>query len=111
MEWQYFDLDGHWDAFYKVWCSDEVQSVLLRDMETWCATQAYFNTDGSRPTWKRGDPIWSLSRTDYWFTKCLDRAQLIDEEVNGPQRHQHFRAAMLRSANIRYKDEDSMYQA
>lgn len=111
MEWQYYDFDAHWGTFYKAWESDEVQWVLFDDMQGWCATEAYFEADGSRPTWKRGEPIWSLSRTDYWWGKLLDEAQRVDEEVNGPHRHQHFRAAMLRAANIRYIDEEDLHEA
>ena len=45
-------------------------------MDTWCATHApsSFKAEGSRPTWTEGQPLWHLSRTDYWSTKIQDAA-------------------------------------
>lgn len=73
--WPLYDFDAHWPEFWAAWSSDEVQTVLERDMKTWCATHAYQEPDGSRPTWTKGEPLWHLSRTDYWHT-------LHEDEVN-----------------------------
>jgi len=72
--WRYFDFDAHWAEFWTAWSRPEVQSILKEDMDSWCATEAYFEPDGSRPTWTEGEPLWHLSRTDYWSTKILEAA-------------------------------------
>lgn len=111
MEWAYYDFDKHWEEFYAVWSSDAVQSVLVEDMAEWCRSEAYYTADGSRPTWCKGEPLWQLSRTDYWDNKFLVESQRIDEETNGPRRYKYFADAMRRAANIEYGDEDEMHKA
>lgn len=67
-QWKLFDFDTHFDAFWDAWNKDDVQSALHDVMEEWCAEHAYPNEDGSRPTWRRGDPLWHLSISDAWQT-------------------------------------------
>ena len=76
LTWRYFDFDAHWAEFWAAWSTPEVQSILKYDMDTWCATHApsSIKADGSRPTWTEGQPLWHLSRTDYWSTKIQDAA-------------------------------------
>ena len=74
LTWRYFDFDAHWAEFWAAWSTPEVQAILKYDMDTWCATQAHFEADGSRPTWTEGEPLWHLSKTDYWGTKIQDAA-------------------------------------
>ncbi len=73
-EWKYYDFGANWREFLAAWKSADVQDVLFGDMQEWCSTHAYFEPDGSRPTWKRGEPLWHLSRTDYWATRHMDAA-------------------------------------
>ena len=82
MAWKHFDFDGRWDEFWAAWCSDDVQDQLDRDMRWWCAEQAYLGADGERPTWTR-QPLWELSRTDFWANKFMDRANEITQDFYG----------------------------
>ena len=60
--WEYYDFKKHWGAFYKVWKTDAVQTVLQREMEKFCS----FPEDVYWKHWKKGDPIWELSEDNYW---------------------------------------------
>ena len=71
---QYYDFDIHWNEFYQIWQSDPVQEILKPDMDEWCQTQAYYLSNGKRPTWNKGEPLWHLSRTDYHDNKMMELA-------------------------------------
>lgn len=72
--WKLFDFDAHFDAFWEAWNKDDVQSALHDEMDQWCAEHAYPNSDGSRPTWRRGDPLWRLSSPARWWDIIDDAA-------------------------------------
>jgi hypothetical protein len=68
-EWKYYDFRANWDEFLRCWKSDAVQDELEYDIQDWCENHAFLMPDGSNPAWKRGAPLWRLSRTDYWHQK------------------------------------------
>lgn len=73
-EWSYYNFDANWDKFYEVWKDPKTQNILEKDMKVWCKHEAYFDSDGKKPKWNKGSPLWNLSRTDYHSTKMLDKA-------------------------------------
>jgi hypothetical protein len=78
-QWKYYDFDANWNEFLSVWKTDQVQTELEEDMATWCENEAYYITDehGNKktPIWTKGEPLWHLSRTDYWSNQLDKKAQ------------------------------------
>lgn len=81
-EWKYYDFKANWKTFLKAWKTPSVQDVLYEDMQNWCKDHAYYEPDGTKPVYKRGDPLWKFSRTDYWATKHMDAANDHVEKNN-----------------------------
>jgi hypothetical protein len=72
--WTLYDFDAHWPEFWAAWTDDIVQDVLGHDMAAWCERHAPRNCDGSVKQWRPGEPLWHLSRTDFWD-------EIISEQV------------------------------
>lgn len=64
-KWNYYDFRANWDKVLPLLKSDAVQNALVKPMREWCEDHAYRNDDGTKQTWKRNDPLWTLSRSDY----------------------------------------------
>lgn len=75
-EWKYYDFRANWAEFLSCWKSDAVQDVLYRSMQAWCENRGGTLPDGSKRTWKRGDPLWHMcNHSDYWCTRTIDAAE------------------------------------
>jgi len=72
MEWKHYDFVTNWAKVREVWLSERVQDVLEPIMVKWCREQAYFNSDGTKPTWKRGSDLWTYSKTDFHAQRIMD---------------------------------------
>ena len=94
-EWTFYDFDKNWDAFYKVWKTDDVQTILKKDMDNWCINEAFYEhkADGTmvKPTWSKGEPLWHLSRTDYHATKISD---IVSERIKNERMVYHYKKTM-----------------
>ena len=106
-EWQYYDFTNNWEEFYKVWISEEVQDKLAEQMEYWCIHEAYYVSEGKKPTWKRYDDLWSYSRTDYHSTRMIDKA---NDYVHNNNLIQKFKVSMA-NAGIKYKNSELLSEA
>lgn len=84
--WRYYDFDTNWDEFWRVWNSDEVQDVLEHSMDAWCENEAPIGS-----SWKRGDSLWRLSRTDYWDT-CIRQA--VEAKIEDDRMLESYRKMM-----------------
>lgn len=80
--WQYYDFINNWDLVRKVWLSEHVQDFLQPHMISWCEHEAYFNSDGKKPQWKRKDDLWTYSRTDFHDSRINDAAEDFVEKNN-----------------------------
>lgn len=106
-EWKYYDFGANWSEFLKSWKSDSVQDVLFADMQNWCEHNAYFEPDGSKPKWKRGDPLWHLSRTDYWATRNMEAA---DEYIKQSDCFGKFKRSMEQQGR-RFANDEAAWDA
>lgn len=43
-------------------------------MESWCEKEAYFDSSGKKPCWKRKEYLWIYSKTDFHDSRILDAA-------------------------------------
>ena len=105
--WQYYDFTNNWDYFYNIWISDEVQDVLEPHMDVWCKEEAYFISEGVKPTWKRKDDLWTYGRTDYFATRIDEKADAYIEKYKIKS---VFKKQMA-NVGIKYKTEDLLYEA
>jgi len=112
-EWTFYDFDKNWDAFYKVWKTDEVQTILKKDMDNWCINEAFYEhkADGTmvKPTWSKGEPLWHLSRTDYHDIQISKRA---DEHIEKDRMVYHYKKTMENIFQTKYTKmlEDDLYE-
>ena len=80
--WKFYDFDANWDDFYRVWTMPDVQNMLKKNMDYWCKHEAYVELDNNTPTWNIGDPLWHLSRSDYWLEKISQKVENKMEREN-----------------------------
>jgi hypothetical protein len=99
-KWKFYDFDANWEEFIKIWNSDDVQDILERDMNNWCTEELH-----SRQTYERGDPLWTFSKTDYWFTKLNDAAW---EEVHKYNMIETFHKRMKQLYGKNYTDDKDL---
>jgi hypothetical protein len=90
--WQFYDFDANWGSFLEVWKSAAIQSALKPHMDSWCRSHAY-DTDarGNRPAWREGDPLWHLSRTDFWDINIRDS---VDSHIDKNRMVEHMSRTM-----------------
>ena len=69
-KWSYYNCNENWSKIYKIIKTEQVQDILEEDMKSWCLYEAY----NDKKEYKRGSPLWSYGRTDYFFTKIMDKA-------------------------------------
>jgi hypothetical protein len=65
--WHHYNFDTHWQEFYRHWMTPEIQRIIeshVRDVY------------GGSLDWKSGDPLWRLSRGNYWTFKTLKLARV-----------------------------------
>lgn len=101
---RFYDFEKHWDEFYKVWISDEVQDVLECDMQEWCQEEAYYEHTESglqKPVWKRCDDLWRYSKTDHHSQRNLDKCNAYVESEGCVDKYEQ---AMSRFG-IRFSDK------
>jgi hypothetical protein len=96
-----------WDEFYKVWISDEVQDELAVHMENWCLNEAYYVSDGIKPTWNPRDDLWKYSRTDYHSQRMLDKANDYIDKNNSIKK---FKISMA-NLGIKYPNDEVLSEA
>lgn len=71
-QWKYYDFGSNWGELLRHWKSDAVQDILYEDMQDWCENRAGTLPDGSKRTWKRGDPLWNMcNHSDYWCMRTI----------------------------------------
>jgi hypothetical protein len=93
MEWSFYDFVVHWDVFLRQWKSREIQESLEVHMQYWCEFQAFPNIDDSVPQWRKGDPLWHLSRTDYWNVKICRQ---VDAHLDRNKYYENYKQSMER---------------
>lgn len=92
MAWSYYDFDKNWKRFFEVWSSTKVQTVLCSQMNDWCS--------GTAMSWHTNEPLWQLSRHEYWSRENKERLRNYVAATYGPHGHVHHSDAMRRAANI-----------
>ena len=112
-EWTFYDFDKNWDAFYKVWETNEIQNILKKDMDNWCISQAYYKhlDDGTmvKPTWSKGKPLWNLSRTDYHHTHI---SNVVEDRIEKERMVYHYKKSMEQVLPSKYRkmSHDDLYE-
>lgn len=100
--WATYDFDLHWAEFWHAWTTDDVQDVLEVVMAEWCDEHA-------EGTWRRGDPLWHLSDSEYWYELIMHRAQdVMDSRYPDPY------ASYVRTMSAQrlpYSDEDGFFDS
>jgi hypothetical protein len=105
-KWKNYDFGANWGEFIRTWKISSVQAVLFYDMQNWCKEQAYYLPDGSKPTWKRGEPLWHLSRTDYWAQKQMDAA---NDYIERNDCFNKFKRTMAQQGRTFCDDDDARF--
>jgi len=72
-----FDFETNWKQFNGAWKTDEVQTALEEAVRQ-------FMTDNNitHMVWKKGDPLWELDNTDWWYDEINRRVEILEEEEN-----------------------------
>lgn len=75
LDWKLFDFDENWAAFRVAWEDERVQLELDDAMDDWC------NGNYHGTPWKRGDPLYKFSRTDFWAREIDEAAsEFVDSQ-------------------------------
>ena len=107
-QWKYYDFDANWPEVYRLWQSEKVQDALAPNIQSWCETDAYYNSDGKKPTWRRGDSLWQYSRTDYHWQRIMDRT---NEHVHQHHLFKRFIEARARAGTPLPHDDELVGEA
>ena len=71
---KYFDFSTNWSSFIEIYNTPIVQEQLQKDMKIYCLANPYnIITRSGSPlykTYKKGDPLWTYSNTNYWYEKA-----------------------------------------
>jgi hypothetical protein len=109
--WQLYDFDANWPIFLEIWKSAPIQSVLKPHIDQWCIGHANTDGNGNRPSWSEGDPLWQLSRTDFWDLNINDS---IDTHINTHRYVENlqktWRMNLTRPNCSRHQATDAMYE-